>query len=481
MKNIFLTILSTVLITGCNQVDKNSDPPANPVLTIDGGQVQGIPSETEGVYVYKGIPFAAPPVGLLRWQAPQPVVSWEGVKIADKFCAPCYQAKHVEGDFYQKEFFFDGDPPYSEDCLALNIWTPAPAKMDEKLPVAMWVHGGGYVAGWGFEPEMDGEAWAERGVILVTINYRLGIFGFLAHPELSADNPDKVSGNYGILDQIAAITWIKNNIDQFGGDPNNIMIFGQSAGANSIKQLVTSDLSKDMVSKAVIMSGGGVNKDPSAMRTKDLKEAEQLGKTIMDFGGFDDLDKMRAASTEEVFNAYRAYGDSMKQWVRLGPVIDGSMLTQPFSEAAYQGEIADIPYMIGFTRDDFSSFTNSDEIKAFCELREEQGGQSFAYQFARPLPGDDSGAFHSSELWFVFNTLDRSWRPFTEGDVALSLVMVDAWTNFAKTGNPGAANENTWSAYEKANPEFMIFQLDENGQQASAMGQPLPSEVEPAF
>ena len=481
MKKIALFILPITLFTACNPVKEKKLQPANPILTVEGGQLQGVASGTEGVYVYRGIPFAAVPVGDRRWKAPQPVTPWEGIKTADKFCAPCYQAAHVEGDFYQKEFFFDGDPPYSEDCLGLNIWTPAPAEPDRKLPVAMWVHGGGYVAGWGFEPEMDGEAWAERGVILVTINYRLSVFGFLAHPELSAENSQKVSGNYGILDQIAALHWIKNNIAQFGGDPQNIMVFGQSAGANSIKQLVTSSLSKDMISKAVIQSGGGVSQDNSILRSIDLKAAEELGKTIMDFGALDNLDKMRAASTEEVFKTYRAYGDSLKQWVRLGPVIDGQVLTQSFNDAAYQGNISDIPYMIGFTRDDFSLFTNPEEIKAFCELREDQGGESFAYQFARPLPGDESGAFHSSELWFVFHTLDRSWRPFTDGDGALSQVMVDAWTNFAKSGDPNGTPDGNWTVYSRENPQFMIFKLDQNGQEASEMGQPLPAEVEPAL
>ncbi len=172
------------------------------------------------------------------------------------------QAAHQEGEFYQKEFFDEGDAPYSEDCLFLNVWTPAPGKKNKKLPVAMWIHGGAYTGGWGFEKEMDGEAWAERDVILVTINYRLGIFGFLSHPELSAESPHGVSGNYGILDQIAALTWIKNNIAQFGGDPENIMIFGQSAGAMSVQTLVTSPLAIPMISKAVIMSGGGITERP---------------------------------------------------------------------------------------------------------------------------------------------------------------------------------------------------------------------------
>jgi para-nitrobenzyl esterase len=280
------------------------------------------------------------------------------------------------------------------------------------------------------------------------------------------------------MDQIAALKWIKSNIAQFGGDPENITVFGQSAGANSIKQLVTSPLSKDMIAKAIIMSGGGVSKQQTIMSTAALKEAEGLGRTVMDWGGFDDLTKMRQASTPEVFGALRAYSDSIKQWVRFGPVIDGQVLNTSFNDAAFAGKIADVPYMIGFTMDDIRPLARTEEIGALCDLRDAQGSKSYAYQFARPLPGDESGAFHSSELWFVFNTLDRSWRPFTDGDHALSEVMVDAWVNFAKHGDPNSALGGEWSAYTKKDPRFMIFKLDGDGNEASEMGQPLPPSAE---
>jgi para-nitrobenzyl esterase len=474
MKNSFLYLITAIAIGfgACTET--------NPVLQVDGGQLQGVATNTEGVYVYRGIPYAAPPVGSLRWKAPQAVLSWEGVKIAEKFGAPCYQAAHRAGEFYQKEFFFDGDPPYSEDCLCLNVWTPAAGKTGEKLPVALWVHGGAYVAGWGHEPEMDGEAWAKRGVILVTINYRLGIFGFLTHPQLSDESDENVSGNYGTLDQIEALKWVKNNIAQFGGDPANITVFGQRAGANSIKQLVSSPLSKDRVSKAIIMSGGGVSTQPSIMSSPTLNEAEERGKTIMDWGGFEGLPKMRQASSEEIFGALRAYGDSIKQWVRFGPVIDGYVIQKSFNDAAAEGSISDVPYMIGFTMDDIGPLAKTEEIEAFCNLREEQGtkGGCYAYQFARPLPGDEAGAFHSSELWFVFNTLSRSWRPFTQGDYVLSDVMTDAWVNFTKYGHPNGALGGEWTAFTKQNPHFMIFKLDTHGNEASEMGEPLPRSVE---
>lgn len=255
--------------------------PKNPVLTIEGGKVQGVLTETPGVTVYRGIPFAAPPVGELRWKEPQPVLPWEGVKRADTWGHPSWQARHTGGG-YTPEFFFDGDPEFSEDCLYLNVWTPAAGKPDAKLPVTLWIHGGGYTAGWGFEPEMDGEEWAAHGGVLVTFNYRLGILGFLAHPALSAESEHGVSGNYGMLDQIAALKWVKRNIASFGGDPDHITLMGQSAGAMSVQTLVTSPLSKDLVAGAIIQSGGGITNAP-ALGGTPLAESEVAGKALMDW------------------------------------------------------------------------------------------------------------------------------------------------------------------------------------------------------
>lgn len=446
-----------------------------PIIEVEGGRLQGVASETEGVTVYRGVPFAAPPVDDLRWREPQPVVPWDGVKVADDFGNAAYQAKHREGDFYQKEFFWQGDAPYSEDCLYLNVWTPAAGKPDRKLPVAMWIHGGAYLAGWSFEPEMDGEAWAQRGVILVTTNYRLGLFGFLAHPELSDESPHGVSGNYGTLDQIAALKWIQNNIATFGGDPDNITILGQSAGAASVQTLVTSELSKTIPAKAIIQSGGGISEDP-ARRNLSLAEAEDLGKKLMDGASYKGLQEMRSASTAEIYEAFQQSMRESRQFVMLRPVIDDYVLSESFSEAALAGRISNVPYMIGSTRDDMGGLGLSDAITRFCTAREEQGGVAYAYQFARPLPGDDAGAFHSAELWYIFGTLDRSWRPFETGDHVLSDIMVDAWTNFAKRGDPNGNRIDRWTPTTAANGDVMVFTVEEDGSAQAAMGQPLPSK-----
>jgi para-nitrobenzyl esterase len=461
----FLTIVTSLILAAFCEKDM--------VLNIDGGKIQGVRSDIKNVAVYRGIPYAEPPVGDMRWKEPQPVKPWEGIRVADKFGNAAYQAAHVDGDFYKKEFFWQGDPPFSEDCLYLNVWTPAPGKTGKKLPVAMWIHGGAYYAGWGFEPEFDGEAWAEKGIVLVTINYRLGLFGFLAHPALSAESPHHVSGNYGILDQIAALKWIVRNISQFGGDPDNITVFGQSAGAFSVQTLVTSPLSKDIPSGAIIQSGGGIGEMP-LMRNAPLTEVENNGKKLMDWAGYTDLEKMRSASAVDIFNLSQKYMQEARQFVFFTPTIDKYVLFESFSDAALAGRISDIPYMIGGTKNDIGPLGGCEVIGRFCLSRQENGGKAFAYQFARSLPGDSAGAFHSSELWYVFNTLKRSWRPFENGDYELSNRMVEAWTNFARTGDPNSRKHETWLPYTKENPGFMIFNL-EGGEAVAKMEQPLPS------
>ena len=294
MKNP-ITYFSIILIimVSCNGVK-------NPVLKIEGGEIQGIPTETPGVFVYKGIPYAAPPVGDLRWKAPQPVIPWEGVKVADTYGPAAAQPPRQPGSFYHTEFFTDDGHQVSEDCLYLNIYTSSPGKTNARLPVAIYIHGGAYASGYCYEKQfLGGEEWMKHGVILVTINYRLNLFGFLAHPELSAEDSHGVSGNYGILDQVAALTWVKNNIQQFGGDPDNVTVFGQSAGAMSIQQLIASPLSKDLMQKAIMQSGGGISDRPS-LGGSQLEAAEQAGKAMMELCGYNNLESMRSASVDSI-------------------------------------------------------------------------------------------------------------------------------------------------------------------------------------
>jgi para-nitrobenzyl esterase len=459
MKNLsfsFLFLTLTLAFTSCSEKE------SNPVLTIEGGQVKGVETPTKGIIVYKGIPFAAPPVGDLRWKEPQPVVPWQGVKVADKYGAAAMQVTWDPNSFYGKEWRASGSVPFNEDCLYLNVWTPAAGEKDKKLPVALWIHGGGYREGFAFEPEMDGgEEWASKGVILISVTYRLGVIGFFSHPLLSAESPHGVSGNYGLMDQAAALKWISNNIEQFGGDPKNITIFGQSAGAGSVQSLCASPLTNSLVSKAISMSGGGLGN----FRPGVTLDSAQLGnKKLMDYFGKSTLASMRSLSFDELTKMAKKYGDTTKTRVGWGPVIDNYFLKGTFTDAAKAKAISDIPYMIGCTANDLADMTKP--VGDFCALRATQSAKpAYAYFFQRQLPGDSSGAFHSSDLWYIFHSQKHSWRPFTAGDKELSDKMVDCWTNFAKSGNPNGEDGAVWTPYSAEHPGFMSF--DVNGDKAA--------------
>jgi para-nitrobenzyl esterase len=384
------------------------------------------------------------------------------VKVADKYGDAASQTTWDPESFYGREWRASGSVPFTEDCLYLNIWTPAAGETGKKLPVAMWIHGGGYREGFAYEPEMDGgEDWASRGVILVQVTYRLGSMGFFSHPLLSAESPHGVSGNYGLFDQVAALKWIHNNIEQFGGDPQNITIFGQSAGAGSVQSLCASPLSKDLISHAISMSGGGLSESRPGIL---LDTAQAANKRMMDYFGKSTLDEMRALTFEELRQMSGDYMTATKNRVMWSPVIDGYLLTGTFSSVALANEIADIPYMFGYTANDMGDATQA--IKDFCALRAEKSSKpAYAYLFARQLPGDDNGAWHSSDLWYVFHSFRHSWRPFTAGDEALSKKMVDYYTNFSKYGNPNGKEAGLWTPYTTDTPKFMVF--DVSGDEAS--------------
>ncbi|MBO4657834.1 MAG: carboxylesterase family protein [Bacteroidales bacterium] len=491
MKKLLIILLGVLAIAACTKTSKN------PILTVDGGQIQGVQlDDAPGVTVYRGIPYAAPPIGQNRWRAPQPVEPWDGVRICDTFGHPPYQAVHYPGG-YTTEWGYGEEAPYSEDCLYLNVWTKAPGQTDKKLPVAVWIFGGGLREGWGSEPEFDGKNWGAKDVVLVTFNYRVGPFGFFAHPELSAENPEHPTGNWGTLDQIEVLKWVKRNIAQFGGDPDNVMLFGQSAGGRSTKFLSASPLTKGLFDKAVIMSASGLV-DPRAQQAAPaipgmpamamasqshytLAEAEASTKEVADWAGFKDLASLRRASTETIYAMGTLYTSSTgKRSVLsaspIAPYIDGYVMDKTFDEACIDGSLADIPYMIGYTLNDAGNMAG--QIRTFCLNREDIGGKAWAYQFARPLPTDGrsnvlSGAFHSSDLWFVFKSLEHCWRPWTEGDWDLSEKMLTAWSNFAKYSDPNGPEGGVWAPYTAATPKFMVWKLDDADAEASEFGEPL--------
>lgn len=440
-----------------------------PVLTVEGGEVIGVPSGTPNVCIYKGIPYAAPPIGDLRWKQPKPVKPWKGIRQCDTFGAASLQGDQTPGSFYWKEFYQGGDPERSEDCLYLNVWTPAAGKPEAKLPVIFWIHGGAYMGGYGHEIEFGGDAYAKKGVILVTINYRLGMCGFLAHPLLTAENDGKGSGNYGLFDQLAALKWVKRNISAFGGNPDNITVMGQSAGAGSVQALISSPLTKELIQRAIIQSGGGLGGIISA---KSLKEAEQQGSDMWEAVGVSTLKEMRAYPAEKFQEVLMKYMQQQKSFgLPYSPCVDGELLTAPLDETARNGQELDIPYLIGYTSEDLMPEVMKKAATDWSLLLEQQGRlPAYVYCFSRDLPGEDmpsaqgafgdmKGAFHSSELWYTFGTLDKCWRPMEKADYELSERMVSYWTNFAKTGNPNGEGLPQWEPCTKANPHIQTLDI----------------------
>ena len=361
--------------------------------------------------------------------------------------------------------------PVSEDSLYLNIWTPA-AEPGEKLPVAFWIHGGAFLGGCGSELEFDGEAWCQRGVILVTINYRVNAFGFLAHPWLSAENERGISGNYGILDQIAALQWVHDNIAAFGGDPSRITIFGQSAGSMSVQTLVSTELTGNMIHGAILQSAGGY--DSGLNRDRTQAEAEEIGQTFVEACDVQSLAELRALPTDKLLTAAGALIAAAFQSgggvpaLPFTPVIDGYLLKDGYNAIIDHALHKDIPYMIGSTRNDISvdpeKLAAGDPGRLYrgCinwSLKNEALGRkpSYVYYFTRPLPGDDQGAFHSSELWYMFGTLNRCWRPWEPCDHVLSEQMLNYWSNFVKHSDPNGENPAPWRPCRATDPHVQIL------------------------
>jgi para-nitrobenzyl esterase len=457
-----------------------------PVQTANGA-LQGIPGKDPSVTVFRGVSYAAPPIGNLRWRAPQPVHSWAGIRHADTFGNICVQNALKPGSFYQVEFY-ERPEPMSEDCLYLNVWTAA-SSASEKRPVMVWLHGGGFVEGSGSLPSFNGEGLASKGVVLVTINYRLGVFGFLAHPELTAEDPFHASGNYGMLDQLEALKWVKANIQKFGGDPENVTIFGQSAGASSVLNLCASPLAKGYFRRAIVQSGG-------FMPAEDRKAAEQTGVSFAKKMGVASLSELRSKPAAEIQRiAIPPPSGAGANISRFWPIVDGYFLTAPPREIFRAGKENTHSILAGSNANEgttfipptltekqwktqietrygaraeeyFKLYPASSDSEAWEEAtnavrdlmartalevaRFEKGQKTYIYYFDRRPPGHDSdhyGAFHSAELVYVFNNLDSVKRPWTETDRKLADTMSSYWVNFAKSGDPNQAGLPYWPAF----------------------------------
>ncbi|MDR0619799.1 MAG: carboxylesterase family protein [Bacteroidales bacterium] len=457
-------------------------------LRTNAGIISGKVTGDGAVKIFMGIPFAAPPVGELRWKAPQPAAAWDGVRECTALPASAMQGKPTPFFCWSKEFLIP-DKPVSEDCLYLNVWTPAKTSKG-KFPVIVWIHGGGFSGGSGTVPLYDGEAMARKGVIFVTINYRLGIFGFLAHPDLSAEAENGVSGNYGILDQIAALKWVQENIGAFGGDPDRVTVAGQSAGAFSVNMLMVSPLAKGLFSRAIAQSGGMFGKVLSLGQT--LQEAETAGKQLTD------------ELNISVKNLRLLPADSLlKIRGRFAITID-NVVIPPVSETFAQGKQNDVPLISGWNADDGVSFgppVNSEQFKQMVEMQygeknvdkfleifpagtDEQVAKSqkllsvlsfgwnnyiwakmqtetgkskaYLYYFKRVPPvhsGEPNyGAFHSAEFSYALHTLNKWDRPFTDTDYRLEEIMSSYWVNFAATGDPNGEGLPLWPVFNDDNP-----------------------------
>ncbi len=473
------------------------------------GLVQGYPGSDARITVYKGIPYAADTSGKNRWRAPQPVENWDGVRLCYEFGPITMQA--IPGKdpnaFYSKEWHVDPEVPMGEDGLRLNIWTPAKSA-DEKLPVFVWFFGGAYKEGYAHEMEFDGERIAHRGVIFVTVAYRVNVFGFLCHPELTAEDPEHPA-NFGLLDQRAGLEWVKNNIAYFGGDPGNVTIGGQSAGGGSVWNHLASPKAKGAFHKAVIQSAGGCGfRYPGSMFGGgfNFEMAQKNGEKF-----FKEVLGVNTLAEARELDAWEIEQKCLDSGMMFGPITDGKYLVESYSDTIKANRIPDIPILIGNTTNEFMNGPSSDEesvieewakknfsdkadeyleicrkmaeetgepLRKVCtvgtfelgthlalECFADQGRSVYYYNFGPTIPGDDAGAFHSSDLWFMTENLMKCWRPFDGPYYDLARKMCNYWTNFCKTGDPNGNDADGtpmlhWDTFNK-NDKCNIFFGDE--------------------
>lgn len=483
------------------------------------GKVRGLPAADPRITSFKGIPFAQPPIGKNRWRAPQPCSSWSGVKDCFEFGPLSVQDRPGLGtDVYCKEWHVDSQVVISEDNLYLNVWTPAKTG-DEKFPVLVWFFGGGFQWGYTSEMEFDGERLARRGIVVVSVNYRLNVFGFLAHSEITKEAPE-APGNFGLLDQHEGLKWVHENIAAFGGDPANVTVAGQSAGGGSVMHQITSKKNQGLIHKAVVMSG--MITDPFLKEKlgigfpMSLDDAQKWGQEFFDFMGVKSLDEARSLDTDFVFNKYNQF---VANHPRMFTILDGQFSDEPPALSLLNGNCLDIPIMSGNTEDEFLNYiAASDEadlekqakdlfgddaqkflsfpsskvvtgkaqnsmfgkpvnendnkyselsgieltVKKVFEARKATGSKNnfYYYRFAPDIPGPDNpGTFHSVDLWFFFETLAKCWRPFVGRHYDLSRQMCNYWANFIKTGNPNGIDADGTPL-----PEWKAYEASTNAE-----------------
>lgn len=408
----------------------------NTVISTKCGEIKGTASD--GIISFKGIRYASAE----RWAYPVMTEKWDGVYDATAYGNCSYQPRAFYNEeenpgkiFYYNEFRKGETYTYDEDCLFLNIWTPESASETSKLPVLVYIHGGGFTGGCGHEKHFDGPVWAKKGVVAVTINYRLGPMGFVCLPELQEEAGH--TGNYGLFDQIAALKWVKKNISAFGGDGEKITVMGQSAGAMSVQHLCQSELTDGLFRSAVMSSGVGMG----SFMTSTPQKTYTFWEEVMKNTGAKTLGEFRSISPELLFSEWKKAKGSM---MNTSPVKDGILIKE-------KAEPKKIPYMIGSTSHDIAP--------AFLHPMTRKWGakkEAYVWHFERMLPGDDKGAWHSSDLWYWFGTLKNCWRPMEEKDYTLSNEMSSYLCNFVKYGNPNSEELPLWNKC-KGRKDVMIF------------------------
>jgi para-nitrobenzyl esterase len=492
---LLLVLVSNTSTPDAKRSTRNAEGLTLKAIRIESGLIQGYYNDKTGVSIYKGIPFATPPVGDLRWKAPKPAIPWKGVKQCLAFGPSPMQPKPVPFLFLGPEFVVP-QQPLSEDCLYLNVWTGAKSS-DEKRPVLVWMYGGGFMTGGAAAPGYSGEALAKEGIVFVSFNYRLGIFGFLSHPLLTAESPHHSSGNYALMDQIAALEWVRNNISAFGGDPDRVTIAGQSAGSGSVNCLLASPLARGLFQGAIGESGSLVLENP-LLRMRSLKEAEKEGLRVTEKLNAPDLSSMRAIPADVL---------EQKGGGFFSPITDGYVMPVSVAVAYKKGLQTHVPLITGWNSDEgfllmmnsrenfakqakdfgadsilfkkfFPSETDSESIASQITLsvdktmgvseyswamkqNENNQAKTFLYLFTRkpPAEGDKKrfGAYHTAEIGYALHNLDsiqRAWLPI---DRALEKIMSDYWIQFIKTGDPNGADLPVWKPFSGSDAQTMLF------------------------
>lgn len=442
------------------------------IVNTEYGKIEGLHGWDPRIAVYKGVPYAKPPVGELRFRSPQPLERWEGIRSAFDYApVSMQQTPGIDKDsFWTKEMHPTG-PEYevSEDSLYLNIFTPA--RDDQAmLPVLFYIHGGGFTGGYPSEIEFDWEHMARKGMVVVSIQYRLGIFGFLASDSLSDVYTEDGKGNYGIEDQIAALAWTKRNIKAFGGDPDKITIAGQSAGAMSVQCLLTSPLTEGMINGAIVESGIAADFPDMPVFANTLKESEAIGNNFMRKAGYHTLEELQAVDAKTLL----AQVDTiLGPGFHFRPTVDGKVLMESPFQAYVNNHHHRVPMIVGYNRGETETFRKDGQEDAevgmitgtrmFGYIQESQGRSSFLYEFDGDVPGDDHiGSYHGSEMWFAYDALARCDRPFVGKHYDLSRQMSSYWANFVKTGDPNGCDTFgnpllKWESFTKENQFLMLF------------------------